>query len=60
LYSQSILIDIANHLLQYADDIDETLREGYYDCLKIIINRGEFDLNYMGFDDSYIFLLENA
>lgn len=47
-------------MLHYSDEIEESLREGYYDCLKIIINRGEFNLNYMGFDESYIFLLENA
>ncbi|EAR90403.2 hypothetical protein TTHERM_00112530 (macronuclear) [Tetrahymena thermophila SB210] len=60
LQSQDILIDVAKHLSQYADEVDEYLRDNYYDCLKIIINRGEFDLNYMGFDESYHFLLETA
>ncbi|KAL4468703.1 hypothetical protein ABPG74_005206 [Tetrahymena malaccensis] len=60
LQSQDILIDVAKHLSQYADEVDEYLRDNYYECLKIIINRGEFDLNYMGFDDTYHFLLETA
>ncbi|KAL4500572.1 hypothetical protein ABPG72_002996 [Tetrahymena utriculariae] len=60
LQSQDILIDVAKHLSQYADEVDEYLRDNYYECLKIIINRGEFDLNYMGFDESYHFLLQTA
>lgn len=41
LQSQDILIDIAKQLLQYADNVDDNLRDNFYDCLKIIINRSE-------------------
>jgi hypothetical protein len=48
--AQQILIDLAKHLLEYADQVDEGLRDNYYDCLLQIINREELDLGYMGFD----------
>lgn len=46
---QSILIELAKHLLEYADQVDESLRELYYEGLILINNREEIDLNYMGF-----------
>ncbi|KRX10637.1 hypothetical protein PPERSA_05457 [Pseudocohnilembus persalinus] len=58
LKGQEQLIEIANHLLNYADEIDESLREKYYQLLKMTLNRGEFDLPEMGFNQKdYGFLL---
>ncbi|KAL4460366.1 hypothetical protein ABPG74_000117 [Tetrahymena malaccensis] len=48
--AQSILIEVAKHLLEYADQVDEILRELYYETLILINNREELDLSYMGFD----------
>ncbi len=28
----------------YADDVDEQLKDNYYDLLKLVVNRGEFNL----------------
>jgi len=44
------LIDVAKHLLEYSDQVDEFLRELYYETLILINNREELDLSYMGFD----------
>lgn len=38
------MIDLCSHLLQYADEINDRLKNLYYDLLKILLNRGEFDL----------------
>ncbi|EAR90961.2 hypothetical protein TTHERM_00145660 (macronuclear) [Tetrahymena thermophila SB210] len=51
--AQTILIELADHLLSYADEVDEYLRESYYKCLKMILNRGEFNLDNIGFKQSY-------
>ncbi|KAL4459972.1 hypothetical protein ABPG74_003498 [Tetrahymena malaccensis] len=51
--AQTILIELADHLLSYADEVDEYLREAYYKCLKMILNRGEFNLDNIGFKQSY-------
>ncbi|KAL4506503.1 hypothetical protein ABPG72_000074 [Tetrahymena utriculariae] len=51
--AQTILIELADHLLSYADEVDEYIREAYYKCLKMILNRGEFNLDNIGFKQSY-------
>jgi len=57
--SQSTLISLSNHLLDYADEMDEKIREFYYNLFTIAINREEFNLHSMGFDQSnYDFLLK--
>ena len=43
-------MELADYLLNYADEVDEYLRESYYKCLKMIVNRGEFNLDNMGFN----------
>ena len=60
LASQRILIGIAKHLIEYADEVPNTLRPIYYESLLLIFERGEFELNYMGFDESYSEFLKNA
>lgn len=44
------LIDLGNHLLQYADELDDVMKGSYYDCLRYIMNRDEFSLGNVGFD----------
>ncbi|EGR27741.1 hypothetical protein IMG5_190360 [Ichthyophthirius multifiliis] len=46
---QDLLINLAQHLLEYADQVDESLRELYYEALILINNREELDLSYIGF-----------
>ena len=56
--SQNILIELAEHLLNYADEMDEKIRELYYDLLTIACNREELNLHSVGFDQStYDYLL---
>lgn len=50
--SQNILVDLAEHLLNYSDEIDERIREMYYELLAIVCNREELNLHSMGFDQS--------
>ncbi|KRX03788.1 C2 domain [Pseudocohnilembus persalinus] len=59
--SQSLLIELANHLYEYADEDDQVyLKPLYYDCLKLIMNRGEFNLETIGFSDEFkIFIDRN-
>lgn len=52
LQSQNILIELVNHLMKYADEMDEKIRELYYNLLTIICNREELNLHSMGFDQS--------
>ena len=52
LQCQNIFIELANHLMNYADEMDEKIRELYYDILTIICNREELNLHSMGFDQS--------
>ncbi|EGR27513.1 hypothetical protein IMG5_194620 [Ichthyophthirius multifiliis] len=51
--AQFILIDLAKHLLEYADQVDQSLRELYYESLILINNREELDLSHMGFQQSH-------
>lgn len=60
LASQRILIGIAKHLIDYSDEVPHTLRPVYYESLLLLMNRGEFELNFMGFDSSYAEFLKNA
>ena len=50
LTSQKILIDLAKHLIEYCDQVPLTLRPLYFECLTLVILRGELGLNFMGFD----------
>ena len=57
--SQSTLLSLMNHLLDYADEMDEKIRELYYALLQIAINREELKLSSMGFDQSnYEYLMK--
>ena len=60
LASQRILISIAKHLVDYSDEVPVTLRPIYYETLLLIMKRGELQLNFMGFDQSYSEFLKNA
>jgi len=53
LNTQNALIELCEHLLNYAEEIDETLQKSTYECLKLILNRGELDLSCMGFEPKY-------
>lgn len=56
--SQNTLIELGTHLLNFADEMDENLRELYYDLLTLLCNREELNLHSMGFDQSnYEYLL---
>ena len=51
LTGQEALIDLAFHLLDYCEaPINQ--KPIYYECLTLIMDRGEFSLNYMGFDQA--------
>ena len=58
--AQSILVELGNHLVEYADEFDEELRGLYYEGLKVLCNRAEFDLGSMGFDEGFGELLNQA
>jgi hypothetical protein len=58
--TQTVLIELARHMLEFCDEINDQLKSLYYQCLKLIFNRGEFDIGSMGFDESYSDLLNNA
>ena len=60
LASQRILTSIAKHIIDYADEVPVTLRPIYYESLLVVMNRGELQLNFMGFDESYADFLKNA
>jgi len=60
LASQRILTSIAKHIIDYADEVPVSLRPIYYESLLVIMNRGELQLNFMGFDESYKDFLKNA
>lgn len=51
---QTSLIELADHLLTYLDEFDDTLQKATHECLKLIMNRGELDLGCMGFPTKYI------
>ena len=53
LSTQNALIELFEHLLNYVEEIDETLQKSTYECLKLILNRGELDLACMGFEQKY-------
>lgn len=58
--TQLMMIDLAEHLLCYADEGNEKIKSSYYKALKLLLNRGELDIAQMGFDESYSFLLDPA
>lgn len=43
------MINLSHHLLNFADEVEDNIKEKYYDLLKVVLNRGEFDLYEMGF-----------
>jgi hypothetical protein len=49
---QSLLIDLARHLMDYADHVDESVRNLYFRTLILIFQREELDLFYMGFSNN--------
>lgn len=51
LTSQQILIDLAEHLLEYIDKVPKDLSLLYEQCLSKAVVRGEFQLNFVGFDE---------
>jgi hypothetical protein len=55
--TQILMIDLAEHFLACAEDANEKLRASYYHILKLLMNRGEFDLANVGFDESATILL---
>lgn len=54
------MIELADQILQWADEGNETLKALYYNILKLLMNRGEFDLANIGFDENHNFLLTGA
>jgi hypothetical protein len=50
LTSQKILIDLAKHFVEQCDQVPLSLRPLYYECLTMIILRGELELNFMGYN----------
>ena len=52
LTSQEAMIDLAFHLLDYSDEAPTNQKPIYYECLSLIMDRGEFSLSYMGFDQA--------
>ena len=48
-----LLIDISNHLLDFVDEVDDSLKPYYYESLRILMNRGEFSLDSVGFSEEY-------
>ena len=58
--TQSALIDLADQLLNYVEELDLTLQKSAYECLKLILNRGEMDLSCLGFDSKYEKYFENS
>lgn len=59
---QASLLDLADHLLNYTSELDDTLQKSVYECLVLIFNRGELDLGGVGFDKKYqdFFMKPNA
>ena len=49
--TQRTLIHLAKNYIEYADEVVITIRPMVYENLTLLINRGEFDLNFMGFTD---------
>ena len=57
--AQMLFIEIGNSLLELADNQEESLREIFYEGLRLVMNRGELGLAYLGFDSSFDVLLQN-
>ena len=45
--SQGILIDLSNHLIEYAPLVNYDIKPYYFRCITLLINRGELDLGYL-------------
>ncbi len=57
--AQQILIDLAKHLMENADMMEASIMNLYYECLTLIIKRKEFELQSIGFSESYIVYQKN-
>lgn len=56
LASQRIFVDLASQLLEYCDKVPINMGPLYIRCLRLILARGEFELQCMGFrevDDTF-------
>lgn len=51
LQAQELLIQIADSLFVAADKLDTNLQHDYYECMKILLRRGELDLSSLGFEE---------
>jgi len=60
MLSQKILIGLTKHALENCDEVPNSLRPVYFETLLMLIHRAEFELNYMGFDESFEEFLNNA
>jgi len=47
------LIDLGKHVLENCDNVDEELKDKYYEILYNLMNRGEFDLTAIGFENLF-------
>lgn len=57
--TQNSFLDLAEHLLNYTSELDDTLQKGVYECLTLIFKRGELDLGCMSFDSKYRDFFQN-
>ena len=53
------MLDFCKEIINKIDNLDEQVRQQMYECLILIFNRGEFDLNNMGFTNDYKNVLQN-
>ena len=51
------MIELAKYLIVHADDLEEPLKDNYYSLLQLIMNRGEFQLNQICFNNEFEYLL---
>ena len=47
LKSQKILIELSNHLIEYAPLVHYNIKSLYFKCITKVINRGELDIGYL-------------
>lgn len=58
LISQEIMLDFSKEIISKIDSMDEQIREKMYECVMLIMKRGEFDLTNMGFTHDYKVVLQ--
>ena len=59
LTSQNILVHLGKNLSEGVEEIVLTIRPWAFEGLTVLINRGEFDLNFMGFTGPYANYIKN-